>query len=219
MLNSIPAGLGIGAGSLDALKGLLTEVQGLTISLLTGAASGTKINLAAIRSEDTIIASIENNAGALTDHLSATTIVDTHATGTLTAAAVEADDVCVVNGVTYTFKATPTAKNHVNLTSGNNNANAAALATTINAYENRRISDSVGFNQPEVVATASSAVVTITAVEDGAAGNAITLTGTAVRLAASGSGTLADGSDTGGIKIAADTSSHQVLVFWFNKNP
>ena len=214
---TIPSNLGSGGSNLPALASILTELQGLSFALLAGASSGTKIDLAAIRTEDSFLAVVENNAGTLTDRTSIATIVDTHASGTLTVAAVNDADTCVVNSVTYTFKDTPTALNHVKRTAGDNNANASALAAAINAYEARRLPNNGDWNAPVVNAVAASAVVTVTALEDGTAGNAITLTGTAVRLAASGSGTLAGGTATGGIKIAADTSAHQVVVFWYNK--
>jgi hypothetical protein len=199
-LKSIAALLGQGGAGLDSdLHGLLTEMQGLKVSVVAGAA--------AVVSTDA--------GGALADDAANITIQATKASGTLTAAAVAADDSCVVNGVTYTFKAAPTLPNHVLRTAGDNTANALALANAINAYESRYTGSET--NVPEVIATADAAVVTVTAIVDGAAGNAIVLTGTPTRLAASGSGTLENGTDTGGIKSTTNLTSKSVILFWFNK--
>lgn len=208
---SIPGGLGIGAGNLPSLSGLFKELQGLNISLLTGAAANTKINVSALRSEDTILAAWSNTSGTLADETANTSIVDTHASGTLTVASVVADDSCVVAGITYSFKASPTAGYHVQLTSGNNTANAGALANAINLMESRKVAGRA------VVANAASGVVTIKAIADGATGNSIVLTGTPTRLAASGSGTLAGGTATGGILCTSNLTGKQVLLFWVNK--
>jgi hypothetical protein len=127
-------------------------------------------------------------------------------------------DTVTVNTVVYTFKDAPTLPTHVKRTAGNNNANAAALAAAINAYEARYQGASNGMRLPEVVAVAASAVVTVTAVVDGVAGNSITLaSSTGVRLAVTGSGTLTNGTDTGGFTSSSNLSGQTVLVFWFNK--
>jgi hypothetical protein len=66
-----------------------------------------------------------------------------------------------------------------------------------------------------VVATAASNVVTVKAVEEGTGGNAIVLTSADGTIVASGSGTLAGGTATGGIKSSGATN--QIILFWFNK--
>ena len=75
------------------------ELQGLTISLLTGASADTKIDLAAIRDEDTIITCLNNNAGTITDVTNTMSINSLKATGTLTLDTVVEDETATVQGV------------------------------------------------------------------------------------------------------------------------
>ena len=116
-----------GARVAQDLKGILQELQGLKVTVLpAGEAAGTKMNIAALRKEDTILVARANvtSSGAVSDDTTNVTIQETHASGTLTVASVNNADTCVVNGVTYTFKNTPTAATHVKRTAGDNNANA-----------------------------------------------------------------------------------------------
>lgn len=197
----------------DALK----EIQGLNCTVVAGATANTKVNVAAMRTEDTLLEVVFlSGAAAASGQKANCTIQDTHASGTLTVAAVADADVCVVDGTTFTFKDTPILNTHIKRTAGDNNANAAALAAGIKAYFTRLKAGEV-HGVSNVTAVASSAVVTITAVADGTAGNSIVLTGTPTRLAASGSGTLAGGTATGGIKCTTDTSAGTLVVFWYNK--
>lgn len=218
-LQSVSAALqGGGVGGNDAIPAALVELQGLRQTLVVGATANTKMDIAAIRTEDTIIGAVAfpHASGEPVNQLANITIVDTHATGTVTVAAVNADDTVTVNGNVYTFKAAPASALHVKRTAGDNTANAAALAAAINAYENRYTGSTT--NAAAVVAVAASAVVTITAKVDGAAGNSITLASSnGTRLAVTGSGTLTGGSDTGGIKCSANLSANSLMVTWFNK--
>lgn len=215
-MQTLPADLGQGGSGLDKAFGdIIREIRGLTVSTGAGAAAATKVNVAAIRTEDTILSVLRSVAGVISDVTANYSIVDTHASGTLTCASVVAGDTCVVNGVTYTARATPTLKNEFAV-GGTNNATAANLAAAINAYETRW--DGSKFYAAAVVATVASAVVTIKAVADGTAGNALTLTGTAVRLVASGSGTLAGGTATGGVVSDTDHSAtSSLIIIWYNK--
>jgi hypothetical protein len=209
-LEKIPAGAGQYLGN-NAVK----ELQGFQLSIGAGAAAGTKVAVAAIRAEDTILSVIRSVAGVLTDVTSHYTIADIRASGTLTAASVAEGDTCVVDGVTYTAKATPTASTHF-LIGGTDAATATNLAATINAYHGGYRQ---GYAKKTLKAVASSAVVTVTAVNEGTAGNSIVLTGTATRLAASGSGTLAGGSATGGVVSDTDHSAtSSLIVAWYNKH-
>lgn len=196
---------------LTEVPGAVKELQGFTLSLLAGANANTKINVAALRQRHTLLAALNNNAGTITDILSTITVEELKASGTLTCAAVVAGDTCVVNGVTYTAAAAPANATEFKV-EATNNAQATTLAKCINDYENRYAGSAQ--NVAAVVATVVNAVVTIKAKEEGTAGNAIVLTGTAVRLAASGAGVLAGGSATGGIKSSGATN--QVLLFWLN---
>lgn len=301
---------------------LLTELQGLRVSVVDGAAAGTKMNIADMREEDTILAAIvlADTWAAPTDDKDNITIQSTKASGTITISSTGPlnDETFVVNGVTYTFKTTPSAATHVKI-GGTTSITLDNLVTTVNAYETRRSGGS--FNEPRVTATkTSSTVVTITATDDGAGngpvvtdtgdtitvansgtasvtatfasaaeddaltvngvtftlkdspsgsqevdvkgtdtlqagamaaainaydningtldvtataedevvtivpksakkGNLVTLTENATNLAVSGSGTLANGTATGGIKSATNLSAATLVVIWFDKTP
>ena len=205
-----------GVGIPDQIPAALKELQGFNVSVVAGAAAASKMNVAALRSEDTLASVLAFNAGVPAEDKANCTISATKAYGTVTVAAVNDADTATVNGVVYTFKDAPTALNHVKRTAGNNNANALALATAINTYERRYTSQ--GSRVAQVVAVANSAVVTITAVVDGAAGNSITLlSSNGTRLAVTGSGTLTNGSDTGGFTSTTNLTGQTVVVIWFNK--
>lgn len=195
-----------GSGIPDKLPAALKELQGLNITQLVGAASSTKINLAAIRQEDTILLVQSYATGANpVDRTSATTIVDCRATGTLTFASAVAGDTFTIAGRTYTLKAAGTANalnREINL-GASDTATAAAVAAYVNQWD------------PRVICSPALGVVTVTAFAEGTGGNAFTLVG-GTRITASGA-TLSGGTTTGGIKISADTSSNAVVVYWFNK--
>jgi hypothetical protein len=109
------------------------------------------------------------------------------ASATLTCASVVEDDTCIIAGVTFTAKDSPAGSVQFDV-KGTDAAQATELAAVINAHATV---------SKWVVASASGAVVTISARLRGEQGNAITLTGTAVKLAASatrlGSGDGLDG--------------------------
>lgn len=183
---------------------ILKELQGLSISVLAGATADTKIDLAAIRQEDTVVAALLNDAGSFSDITANHSIVDTHASGTLTIAADRAaNGTAAVAGRVFTFKAAPAGVQEVAL-GADNVATAVNLAAAINAQEGNKVK-----------ATADAGVVTVTANADGTAGNAITLVGSA-KVTASGA-TLAGGTATGGVKFSSSTATKQVILFWFNK--
>jgi phage tail sheath gpL-like len=205
-MQAVPA---LPAAALAALPAALTELQGLTFSLLAGAAANTAIALAAITPEDTVLFAMNNNAGTLTDITNTITIVNPHASGTVTAASVVAGDTVTVDGRVYTAVANGTAPVGNQFSVGASDAACAAnLAAAINAGETLDASS-------KVTATAASAVVTITARAAGTGGNAITLaTSNNTRLAKSGT-TLANGAASGNIKSSGTTN--QILLVWLNK--
>lgn len=202
-----------GVGLNDQAGKAIRELQGLNVTPVAGAAADTKIDIAAIRPEDTLVSVVESAAGVFTDRTATTSIVDLRATGTLTIATVADGDTAEANGVVYTFMDAPTNRLHVPRTDGDDDANAAALANAINSYE-RRYQE--GWTEPDISASVVGAVVTITAAVEGTGGNALTLAGTG-GVTASGA-TLAGGSDTGGITCSDDTTGDSLLVVWFNKS-
>lgn len=221
-LHPVSSQFGSGGTGIPQLGKVLGELSRLRVAVVAGATAGTKMNVAAMRTEDTILSALAFNTGVPADDTANITIQDTKAFGTVTVAAPQADDTVTVNGVVYTFKAAPTLMNHVKITVGENNTMAEALVKAINAYETRylgTVGNSNGSKRAEVVATRVNAVVTVTAVADGAAGNAITLASSnGTRLAVTGSGTLTNGTDTGGFKSTTNLSSQQVVVYWYDKN-
>lgn len=202
---TIPTYLGHGGARVnDALGALFKELQGLTFSAVAGATAGTKIDVAAMRKEDTLVAVL--NLTDNVDDKANCTIQDTRASGTVTLTSAVTGNLVTIAGVKYTFKAAAEAdraKRFVSL--GNSDTEAAAnLAAAINAEGSG------------VHATSASAVVTVTADADGTAGNAITMTKTGAPIALSGA-TLANGTATGGFKSTTNLSTKNVLVVWFNK--
>jgi len=192
----------------EALKALF----GLKVSLIAGAAAGTKLNLADIRPGDVILAAHNNNSGAFTDVTAGTTIDNPNATGTVTVGAATAGDSVTIAGLTYTLVAPGTAIDAGGMTKlalvGGQTAAALAgrLAALVNAREDNRTS--------KVKASANAAVITLTAVEEGTVGNAVALAETGNTFTISGA-TLTGGTNTGGIKVNATTN--QVVLYWLKK--
>ena len=202
-----------GVGLNDQAGKAIRELQGLNVSVVAGAAADTKIDIASVRTEDSVVSVVESAAGVLTDRTANTTIVDLRATGTLTVASAVDGDTAVVNGVTYTFRDAPASRTDVPTAGATDDDDAAALANVINSWE-RRYNE--GWTEPDVVASAATNVVTVTAVVEGTGGNAIARAGTG-GVTASGAN-LANGSDTGGISIDVDTTGDSLMVVWFDKN-
>lgn len=203
---------GTGAGTAYAA---LKELQGLNIDLLTGADADTKINVAAIRDVDSIVACLEQDgtSGLLTDRTGNTTIVSVKASGTLTGDTVIATDAVNVAGKVYTIQAAAVTTYGQVQIGIDDTATMLALKNAINAYEM-----SIERGGAQVVATVASAVVTITAVAEGTAGNSIVLTSADATITASGAGVLAGGTATGGISISDATTGDKVVLVWFNKS-
>lgn len=193
MLTSLPADSASGNAqpSAGTIAKALKELQGLRLSVVAGAAAGTAMAIAALRTEDTIVGAVVTTdaGGALADDSANITIQPTKASGTLTISGNPVStEVFTVNGVTYTFKDAPTNPTDVKITAGDVTAMAAAVVVAVNNYETRRTTDGSFAFAPQVVATSSAGVVTLTSVADGV-GNAPVVTGTVTVLAAAGSGT------------------------------
>ena len=209
-LNKVGAvGGGVGRGS---VHNVLRELQGLRVSLVAGGSANAKLALAAIRDTDTIISAINNNAGTLTDITGTMSIDRLAASGTITVGTAVAGDTVAVNGLTYqlvandaTIQATDLSKVRVGASA---TACAANLAAAINLAEMARLGGVT------VSAEAAAAVVTVTAQEEGTAGNAFALVevGTSFTVSAA---TLAGGTATGGIRSTGATN--QVMLTWFDK--
>lgn len=201
-----------GAGLSDGkLKGIITELQGLRQSVATGGTANSKIAIAAIRAEDTILSVLDNNAGTIADITSTVSIYDIKANGTLTVGTVVAGDIATVNGLAYTLVANDTviaAGDYSKVLVG---ADADECATNLAAAITARELEQT---TPKVSASAATNVVTITALAEGAAGNAITLAETGTTLTKSGT-TLSGGSDTGG--VSSTDATHQIIMLWYNK--
>lgn len=209
------AQLGKGGAGLSAAEAvnaatMLKELQGLSIDLLAGAAANTTLALAAIRQEDTIVKALNNNAGAITDITANISINDCRAFGTVTVGTVVAGDTVTVAGLLYTLvsNVTVVAPGDYSKVKVGASANdvAANLAAAINARESNRTQ--------QVLATASTNVVTVRAVAEGVAGNSIALVEVGTTFTLSGA-VLSGGTATGGIKSTSVTN--QVILFWFNK--
>lgn len=202
---TIPNNLGQGGSKVnESLKGLLQELQGLTFTVVAGAAAGTKMNIAAMRTEDTIVSALNLTDSA--EDKANVMIQSTKGSGTATLSTAVAGNIVTIAGKAFTFKAAADAdpvKRWVSLGASDTEA-AANLAAAVNM-------EGCG-----VHATSSGAVVTFTADADGTAGNAITLTKTGSPITVSGA-TLAGGTATGGIKSTTNLTGKTMLVVWFNK--
>jgi hypothetical protein len=211
-------------GVTAALRKILVEQQGLRIAVVAGAAAGTKMNVAAMRTEDTILAAlVEDTTSGVTsaDDSANVTIQSTTATGTVTAASVSDGDTVTVDDKTFTFKTTVVADAQIAI-GADDTASATNLKNAVNAWQNRYTGTLT--RKPKVIATSALGVVTLTAaatlnpaVAD-AAGNAVVLlSSNGSRLAVTGSGTLTNGTDTGGIKSTTNLTGKALLLFWYNK--
>jgi len=186
----------------------LQELQGLNVSLVSGALADTKIDVAAIRSGDTIISALNNDAGTITDVTDTMSINDLRATGTLTAVSAVDTDVFIVNSVTYSIS-TAGGDAHTDVqVGGDDTIMATNMAAAINAYEQSYGKDNA------VVASSALGVVTVTANTEGTGGNAITISSVDTTITASAA-TLENGSATGGVQSTGATD--QLIVHWFNK--
>lgn len=203
---------GIGGAGLDKVVAAVKELQGLKIAVLAGAAADTKINVAAIRAEDTILSMLQFTVGggnltAIVDRTGTASITDLRASGTLTLGTVVAGNTATVRGKVYTFRAAPeelgTSTYEVAL-----GADAAAAAANLAAKINQ-------VDPGALIASANSNVVTVKAILEGTAGNAFTLVG-GTNVTASAA-TLENGTATGGVQNSVSTSGHVVLLAWFDK--
>ncbi len=221
MLQSI-RNLGFGGSGIpDALPKALAELQGLTISLLTGA--GSSVALSGIEAEDTIISAIafggsgSPNGVGMSDVTANVTITDRRATGTLTiATGLSNGNVVTVNSKVYTFTemeetiAQAAGPYVVPIEVTPSGVDIAVVAA--------RLAQVIMSGDASLTASASGGVVTITNRVAGTAGNSKNLlvasSGGHVTRSAS---TLLGGTATNSIKISSSTVDLAVLLVWFNK--
>jgi hypothetical protein len=211
-MTTLPNTLGQGGTGIEnAMPRAIRELAGLSIDVLVGAKKDTKIEVPAIRTEDTILSAWNVATGVISDVTANMSIVSTKATGTLVLDTVIANETATVNGVVFTCKAAPSSITHFLL--GDTDAETTDnLAATLNAYQTR-----YGGPSPiqYVAESDGTDTVTITAYADGTAGNAITIVGDDT-ITASGA-TLSGGTATGGVVSDADQDGDQIILFWFNK--
>lgn len=188
-------GAGMQGREANSANALIKELQGFNVSLLAGASGGSKIDLAAIRPEDTLVRVLNNNAGTITD---VSFVQGVKASGTLTFASAVATDTFVVNGVTFTIKASPVEGVYTDVGVGTSDTNQATkAAAAINAF--------FGDTDGSVSATSALGVVTVTASASGTGPNSYTLVGGA-HITASAA-TFANGTADSGCSISQVAAS------------
>lgn len=187
----------------------LREQQGLSFDVVSGGSASTKLAIAAMRYEDTLVSvqSLEVSAGsvpalAAVNRVDDFSIVNTRAYGTLTISSTGPanNENVTVNGNTYRFRTTGNAlQTALDVRVGATNSETLDnLVAAINLYENRRLGS--GWNEPIVKAEKTSAtVVTIRAVQEGP-GNGITV------AASSGGNIAASGTDTHSATLTLSTA-------------
>lgn len=205
----------------------VAELQGLNEVLLAAdVAAGVKMDVAAIRAKDTLLSAFTHDltTAAIADDTANFSITDIRANGTITVAVgngILDGESFVVKDQTFTFVAGLTSVRKLVHSGGanlpisavDNDANAAFIEEAINLVFGR---DKVF----SVVATRVDNVVTVTARQEGTPGNSIVLTEAATDVAVSGAGTLAGGSDTGGVESTTDLSAgngFSVTLKWYQK--
>jgi phage tail sheath gpL-like len=199
----------------------IAELQGLKFVLLAGnVAANTKMDLAAIRAKDTILAAVleDTTSGVSTDDTANFTISDIRATGTFTIAAgnVADGETVTVGDQVFTFVAGLSSVRKLVHSGG---ANVPVGATNNDSAANLNEAINLVFGRDKVFGVTSSVttnVVTVTARQEGAVGNSIALAEATANVTISGA-TLAGGTDTGGVESSTITTGSQVLLWWYQK--
>lgn len=208
-----------------AVRDILVELQGLRVAVVAGAAAGTKMNVAAMRTEDTVLAAlVEDTTSGVTsaDDAANITIQSTTAVATVTCASVEDGDTVTVDGKVFTFRTTPDEDYEVAI-GADDTASATNLKNQINSYQTRF--EGTTNRLAKLLATSALGVVTLTANSGGnsavagAAGNLALVSSNGTRLAVAGTaaGLINTGTDTGGIKSTTNLTGKALLLFWYNK--
>lgn len=215
-------GLGAGSGlhgSDPDIVNAVKELQGLRIANLAGDSAAAKLDLAAIRAEDTILSATLIDTGAasgagVVEDTAQFSITDIKGNGTLTFVSAIATDVFEINGVDFTVVAVETGAMTDVLVGSTDTEMGEFAVAKIDAY---LASIPGSAESPAWTVTEAVGVVTVTATLEGAAGNAITISSVDSTITADNA-TLTGGSDTGGVQSSTDTSNKDVFLVWFDKN-
>lgn len=216
-LNSISNTDGTQGGNFRQVRDSVKELQGLSFTPVAGAAAGTKMNVAALRLEDTLAFVGQGTSGTFVDDTANCTIQDTRASGTVTFATAVDGNTFAVNGTTYTVKTVPAAVNDILLT-GTDAQMATRAAAAVNAYEARPFDANGLPRNPGVVAssTGASGVLTFKSLADGA-GNAPAVSNSAHATVTNNNTALVTA--TCASVVATDTLTVNGIVFTVTATP
>lgn len=199
------------------------ELQCLKRTLAAGLDVDTKVStgdLATIRAKDTILSVYHNTAGALVDLTSEVVISDIRATGVITLNANPTNGEFVeINGVRYTFITGQTGQFRALVHSGGANVTVGGDADVTADNLAAAINSVFGRDHPFSVTAVSAPgdPVSLTAKQEGTAGNDITLVESSANITLS-SATMTGGSDTGGIETTStDVTGDDLDVLWYQK--
>lgn len=225
MVNVQNLGFG-GSGIPDAMPKAIAELQGLRLSVVTGAAAGTVMTVPGMDQEDTIGAAVDLTTPASIDPATLS-IASRNAQATITCLTTCVDgDKVTVNGKVYTFKDiiahtsynAPPGVIPTDITPSGSDPEEMAerLAKAIMSGDST-VTASVG---PDASSPPLQAKVTVKVRNPGTAGNAYTLTETGTAVTVSGAtftGGVAAGS--AGFTSSANLTGKKVLVLWYDKVP
>lgn len=225
MVNVTNLGFG-GSGIPDSLPKAIAELQGLTLTVITGAAAGTLMPVPGMDPEDTI-GSVVDLTGLASVDPTTCTIQGRNASATITCLTTAVDgDKVTVNGKAYTFKDVvvhtsynpPPGVVPTDITpSGSDPEEMADRLSKAIMSGDSTLTASVG---PNAASPPLQTVVTVKVRAAGVAGNAYTLTETGTAVTVSGatfSGGVAAAS--AGFTSTVNLSAKKVLVLWYDKVP
>lgn len=220
MVNVSNLGFG-GSGIPDALPKAIAELQGLRLTVVTGAAAGTVMPVPGMDPEDTVGAAVDLT-GQVDIDPTTLTIQGRNAQATITCLTTAVDgDYVVVNGKRYTVKDVivntsynaPPGVIPVDVTPSGTDAAllAKALASVIMSGDSSLTAS---------IAPGTPTVVTVKVRQPGTAGNSYTLTETGNGFTVSGA-TFTGGTAAGssGFVSSVSLAGKKVLVLWYDKRP
>jgi len=225
MVNVSNLGFG-GTGIPDAMPKAIAELQGLRLTVVTGAAAGTVMPVPGMDPEDHIGAAVDLTTPA-DIAVNTLTIQGRNAQATITAlsTAVQGDTVAV-NGKVYTVKDIVVSTSYnappgvipIDITPSGTDPEVFAerLAKAIMSGDST-VTASVG---PDTSSPPKMAKVTVKVRQPGTAGNSYTLSETGNAVTVSGA-TFTGGTATGssGFVSSASLAGKKVLLLWYDKRP